>query len=105
MSHIIHNGTHAPAKNGMVISQNTTNPKAYQTVAYCHPDSPTTYFSATAGSAYYDEKFKLWMHAGLVTSVKGKTIPDKPDNLVSSLYLLLWMLLTSLGLGNLVCRI
>jgi hypothetical protein len=81
MSSVLLNAVHSPITNGMIIKDDPNNPQCYTMVAYHHPDSPHTFFAATAGKTALENG--EWVHKGLESAVKKRPIPTKPDSLVS----------------------
>ena len=54
--------------------------ESYAWVAYQHPDSATTWFASQAGSIWLDEEANDEpYHTGLISLVRDREIPKKPD--------------------------
>jgi hypothetical protein len=77
MSAILNPIAQAPIQKKIIVN-------AYHGLAYQHPSSKTTYFVARIGTAssYFDVDKNVWYHTGLVSAVKGSSIPKKTDHQV-----------------------
>lgn len=78
-------GMRAPHAAGWVIvdhpprSSPHLRPETYCWIAYQHPDSPSTWFSTSAGSIFTDPDTNVSYHTGLVSAVRDRDLPWKPD--------------------------